>query len=85
MALAQAQKVEEIWVFEDLSRAAAQGFDRLSPNGCGSLNGGGGLQAGEFGALEGFAFILLAQFAHAPGLCCCLLGVELACLLGFER
>ena len=78
MALAQAQKVEEIRVFEDLGGAGAQGNDRLSVNGC------GGLQAGKLGALECFAFNLLAQLAHAPGLACGLAGVELACLLGFE-
>jgi hypothetical protein len=42
------------------------------------------LQCGKLGALEGFAFDLLAQLAHAPGLACSLVGVELAGLLGFE-
>ena len=52
VALAQAQKVEEIRVFEDLGGAGAQGNDRLSVN-------GGNLQGGKFGALEGFAFNLV--------------------------
>lgn len=58
--------------------AGAQGFDRLSPNGC------RGLQTGQLGALKGLAFYLLAQLAHVPGVDGGLAGVKLAGGLGFE-
>lgn len=53
MALAQAQKVEEVRVFEDLGGVGIGGNDRLG------LYGGVGLEGGKLGALKGFAFDLL--------------------------
>ena len=60
--------------------AAAAGFNQLG------LCAGDEFEHVDDGAdrAEGFAFNLLAQLAHAPGLACGLAGVELACLLGFE-
>ena len=76
VALVQAQEVKEIRVFEN-------------EGGCGvgklSLSGGVGMQGGKLGALEGFAFDLLAQLAHAPGVGGGLVGVKMAGWLGFER
>jgi hypothetical protein len=60
VALAQAQKVEEVRVFEDLGGVGVGGFDQFS------LSGRVGLQGGKLGALEGLAFDLVAQLAHAP-------------------
>ena len=60
------------------------GFDRLSPNGCGGLHFRGGLKAGKFGALEGFAFNLVVEFAHAPVRLDALLRIKPACRLGFQ-
>ena len=78
VALAQAQEVEEVRVFED-EGGGALGFDKLS------LNGGVGLQGCKLCALEGLAFNLVAQLTHAPGVGGRLAGVKLAGWLGFER
>ena len=74
MALAQAQKVEEVRVFEDQGGIGVTGFDLLSPNGC------GGLQGGKLCALD-----LVAQLTHTPSVGGGLAGVKLACRFGFER
>lgn len=60
VALVLAQKVEKVRVFEDLSGVGVGGLDQFS------LNGRLGLQGGKLGALEGHAFDLVVQLAHAP-------------------
>jgi hypothetical protein len=52
MALAQAQKVEEVRVFEDQGGNCVWVYDRLN------LNRGCRLQGGKLGAFEGLAFDL---------------------------
>ena len=79
VALAQAQKVEEVRVFEDLDGVGVGGFDQFG------LNGRVGLQGGKLGALKGLAVDWVAPLAHAPGVGGGLAGVELAGGFGFER
>jgi hypothetical protein len=79
--LAQAQKVQEIRVFKDLSGAGGLnrgvGFDRLSVN-------GGDLQGGKLGAFECFAFDLVVELTHAPVRLDALLRIKPACSFDFE-
>lgn len=56
VALAHAQRVEEVRVFEDMVGAGVRGCDRLSPS-------EGGAKVGEFDALEDFALAVLAPLA----------------------
>ncbi len=70
VALAQAQEIEKVRVFEDQGGGGVGGNDRLS------LNGGVGLQGCKLGALEGLAFDLVVQLAHAPARFHTLLGIK---------
>ena len=79
VALAQAQKIEEVRVFEDLGGGGVGRFDKFS------LNGRLGLQGGKLRALKGLAVNLMCQLAHAPAVLCGLAGVKLAGLRGFQR
>lgn len=72
VALAQAQEVEEVRVFEDLG-----GGERLRRARY--------LQGGKFGSFEGLAFDLVCQLAYAPAVLRGLVGVKLAGLRGFQR